>query len=184
MEDFGSGLGKPGKVFSIGFDGEAYVYWINEDTLIETDDGEFEFRKGVLFMKEDWGWVASLVKEPETEEVVHKIDEKYIPTGGGTSDLIVKFSSHGSSISCDKTFEEIKNAMPNVRFVFDNGSSVIGITNWACYLDESEAKITCDIVSMNPKDGAPTELGQIFVQRFSMDSDDNITYTIFVKTFD
>lgn len=86
--------------------------------FIALEDGTFEgmnFTKGVWFIGvEETLYVSRLYKEASTEEVVHKIDQKYIPSGGsGGGGMVVHFTIdvEDYSLTYDHTVAEVKTAL-------------------------------------------------------------------------
>lgn len=92
------------------------VIAIGEFAFVALEDGEtsdLQLTKGIWFIKADDNTYASrLYKEATTEEVIHQIDQKYIPSGGSGGGMVVKVTADPETLalSADKTFAEIKQA--------------------------------------------------------------------------
>lgn len=80
---------------------------------VPIDDGDIS--EGLYFIKGTNNYTSSLTKEASTQEVVHQIDQKYIPSSGGGGSMMVNASfTDDYAIVLDKTYEEISSALPNV----------------------------------------------------------------------
>lgn len=77
--------------------------------------------KGLYFFKAGGVYVTSITKEASTQEVVHQIDEKYIPS----EFMVVKLTEdRDGNLTADKTFQEIYSACPNVVVELNASESI------------------------------------------------------------
>lgn len=80
-------------LYFIQLENDAVLIYVISENLEISDE---ELHKGVYFfgVKEYDNYVSSLTKEASTQETVHQIDSKYIPSSGGVVDTIKLTASY------------------------------------------------------------------------------------------
>lgn len=101
--------------------GGAVIVVLEDSTLMD-----MPITKGVWFFKsltDETNYVSRLYKEASTEEVVHKIDQKYIPSGGsGGGAMIVTFADNP-----DDEFHPMANKTPQEAMAALMSMPVLGV---------------------------------------------------------
>lgn len=134
-----------------------FVMFIYEDNVSVTELGGLTFpKKGVYFMKQANTYLSSLTIEGANcfpTSTPKQIDSKYLPTAENNDVTFVIDSS--DSITCNKTFDEVKNIIKNknigsINYDITDAYELYPYTKISYTIDHSEiSKIT---VSFNVND--------------------------------
>lgn len=126
-----------GETFTIEefFTDDNKVY-VADVVIVAIEDGVWDggnFAKGIWFVSVEGLYISRLYKEASTEEVVHQIDQKYIPSGGsGCGAMIVTFTDN-----LDDELHPIANKTPQEVMAALMSMPVLGVMDidgdlWPC----------------------------------------------------
>ncbi len=142
------------------------------EVAVIVPEGDPNYEAGTYLAKTEYHHVSALMHSYET---VHKIDSKYLPTGGGggggnilpvTFNLISDLNSGRWSVECNTTFQQVDEVVKNFGFILSQVIYMAGTpeargypchsphycaageyerTEQECYVFETQQYLGCDV---------------------------------------
>lgn len=107
---------RDGKVFAVVMESGACIFVAFENGVFEFAEEETSFTKGIWFLNvPSPAYVSRLYKEASTQEVVHQIDQKYIPQSSGGGGVVVncEWNQGTNTVTSSTTFSELMDYLTN-----------------------------------------------------------------------
>lgn len=132
-----------------------------------------EFKKRAEDDNPGGGWPADLPKPSvggygytDEDEIVHKIDEKYLPASGGA--MVVEVNYDGEQFVSTKTVDEVKNAMltmPVIGIAKIMGEFMaVGIFSWLHESANPDFDASSPVMTVTSYTASPDDYEQVRVE--------------------